>query len=104
MWVRDHLLGTCRRQVCENASDILLSVTRGQCRAARALLEWSLDEVAQRAGVGRNTVHRFESGEVKPRAATLTVLRLAFEKAGIEFIENGRGPGVRLVTEQEPEP
>ena len=33
----------------------------------------------------------------EPRRATLDVIRRAFEKAGVEFIdENGGGPGVRL--------
>jgi hypothetical protein len=42
-------------------------------------------------------VHQLEAGTSEPRRATLVVVRRAFEKAGVEFIdENGGGPGVRL--------
>jgi hypothetical protein len=35
--------------------------------------------------------------ELRPRRATLDVVRRAFEKAGVEFIdENGGGPSLRL--------
>jgi hypothetical protein len=43
------------------------------------------------------TIHQFEKEGGKPRRATLDVVQRAFEKAGVEFIdENGGGPGVRL--------
>ncbi len=72
-------------------------VTPGQCRAARGLLAWNQQELAQRARVGIVTVHQFEAGLSQPRRATLDVIRRAFEAAGVEFIdENGGGPGVRL--------
>ena len=68
-----------------------------QCRAARGLLAWSQQELAQRARVGVVTVHQLEAGASQPRRATLEVIRRAFEVAGVEFIdENGGGPGVRL--------
>jgi hypothetical protein len=38
-----------------------------------------------------------EAGVSEPRRATLDVIRLAFESAGVEFIDgNGGGAGVRL--------
>jgi hypothetical protein len=53
--------------------------------------------LADRAGVGIMTIHQFEKDGSQPRRATLDVVRRAFEKAGVEFIdENGAGPGVRL--------
>jgi transcriptional regulator with XRE-family HTH domain len=72
-------------------------ITSAQCRAGRGLLAWSQQELADAAGVGVVTVHQLEAGTSEPRRATLEVLRRAFEKAGVEFIdENGGGPGVRL--------
>ncbi len=72
-------------------------ITPAQCRAARALLEWNQQELAQRARVGIVTVHQFESGVSEPRRATLDAIRRAFESAGVEFIDgNGGGPGLRL--------
>jgi len=72
-------------------------ITPEQCRAARGLLGWSQQTLAERAGVGIVTVHQLEAGLTQPRRATLEVIRRALEAAGLEFIdENGGGPGVRL--------
>jgi transcriptional regulator with XRE-family HTH domain len=70
--------------------------SRVQIRAARGLLDWSQDELANRAGIARATVNRAESGgEVS--ADTLRLLRRTLEKAGAIFLEeNGEGQGVRL--------
>jgi predicted transcriptional regulator len=72
-------------------------ITSEQCRAGRGLLAWSQQELADAAGVGVVTIHQLEAGTSEPRRATLEVIRRAFEKAGVEFIdENGGGAGVRL--------
>ena len=72
-------------------------VTAAQCRAARGLLDWSQQELADRAGLGIVTIRQIEADITEPRRATLAVLKQAFERAGIEFIdENGGGPGVRI--------
>jgi transcriptional regulator with XRE-family HTH domain len=72
-------------------------ITSAQCRAARGLLDWTQQELADRAGIGIVTVRQVEAGLSKPRRATLEVIKRAMEAAGIEFIdENGGGPGVRL--------
>jgi transcriptional regulator with XRE-family HTH domain len=77
-------------------------VTAAQCRAGRGLLDWSQQDLADRAGVGIVTVRQLESGDTRPRRATLEVVRIAFESAGIEFIDaNGGGPGVRLRSDQQ---
>jgi transcriptional regulator with XRE-family HTH domain len=70
-------------------------ITPAQCRAARALLDWSQQTLAEHARVGVVTVQNFERGTAKPRTATLTVIVQAFEKEGVEFI-NGTAPGARL--------
>ena len=68
-----------------------------KCRAARAFLGWNQKELAERAGVGIVAVNQFETGISEPRRATLDVVRRAFERAGVVFIdENGGGPGLRL--------
>ena len=72
-------------------------VSPAQCRAARGLLDWNQQELAERAGVSIVTVRQLEAGAHEPRRATLEVVRRALEAAGVEFIdENGGGPGVRL--------
>lgn len=68
-----------------------------QCRAARALLDWSQQQLADASKVGNATIRNFEGGKSSPQNATLEVLRRALEAAGVEFIpENGSGAGVRL--------
>ena len=74
-------------------------LTASQIRAARALLHWSAEDLAQRSAVGVATIRRAEVTEDK---TSLTIpnhsaIRTSLEFAGIEFIdENGGGPGVRL--------
>ena len=72
-------------------------ISSEQCRAGRALLDWSQGDLANAAGVGIVTVRQLEAAIHVPRRATLEVIRRALEGAGVEFIdENGGGPGVRL--------
>jgi transcriptional regulator with XRE-family HTH domain len=72
-------------------------LTAAQCRAARALLDWSQQALADAAKVGNATIRNFESGKTAPQNATLEMLQQALGKAGVIFIdENGEGPGVRL--------
>lgn len=72
-------------------------ITPEQCRAARALLAWSQDDLSAKSRVSKTTLALFEIGERDPYARTLAALRKSFERAGVVFIaENGGGPGVRL--------
>jgi transcriptional regulator with XRE-family HTH domain len=74
-----------------------MTITAAQCRAARGLLGWTQQELAALAGVGVVTIYQFEAGKAAPRRATLMVIRLAMEAAGVKFIDaNGDGPGVRM--------
>jgi transcriptional regulator with XRE-family HTH domain len=68
-----------------------------QIKAARALLGWSQEELAARAGVSVPTVKRLEAanGLLGGRLDTGMKLCNALEQAGIDFT-NGNQPGVRL--------
>ncbi|MFI5015549.1 MAG: helix-turn-helix domain-containing protein [Hyphomicrobiales bacterium] len=70
-------------------------MTVGQLRAARGLIGWSQEELAEAAKVGRATIADFEAGKRTPYARTLETLRAALEAAGVEFT-NGGEPGVKL--------
>lgn len=77
----------------------MLAILPEQCRAARALLDWSQQDLARRAKVARKTVADFELRQVTPYPRTLRDVVEAFESAGISFLaaeENVAGPGVRL--------
>ena len=71
------------------------AITAAQCRAGRALLDWSRDKLAAKAGSALRTIVDFERGAREPRAATIEALRRALEAAGVEFT-NGDAPGVRV--------
>lgn len=77
----------------------ILKVSIRQIKAARALLGWSQDDLAQHSAISAPTVKRLEAadGDVGGRPETGEALVAALEKAGVEFIaENGGGAGVRL--------
>jgi transcriptional regulator with XRE-family HTH domain len=73
------------------------SLSGGQIRAARALLRWSVEELARQASLGLNTIKRAEAkdGRTSLTAANELAIRRVFEAAGVEFT-NGDKPGVRL--------
>lgn len=77
--------------------DIFTVIMNGpQSKMARAALGLSTKALADMAGVGINTVNRFESG-AETLVSTVRKLQQALEDAGVIFIEpNGHGPGVRL--------
>lgn len=83
-------------------SGAICAILPSQVRAARGLLAWSQDQLADTSGVPRRTIVRFELGEGEPQRRTLAAIRAALEAAGVVFVdENGGGPGVRLRKERE---
>jgi transcriptional regulator with XRE-family HTH domain len=73
-------------------------ITARQIRAARALLGWTQQQLADAAIVSFGAVTRLERGEVDPRVSTMTAIQGALVKAGVEFLPAGdKGEGVRLI-------
>ena len=73
-------------------------ITSGQIKAARALLGLTVAELAKTAGIGFTTMVRLESADGVPagNVKTLTSVKTAIEKAGVEFIGSHEdGAGVR---------
>lgn len=62
------------------------------CRAARYLLGWSAQELAERSGVAVGTVTRFELEQVQCRERTLRELIRAFEHAGVRLVPGDGSP------------
>ena len=74
-----------------------MPVTSAQVRMARAALNWTVRDLAQAAGLHRNTVTNLEIGRYAGDPQTLAIIEQVLMNAGIDFIEeNGGGPGVRL--------
>lgn len=80
-----------------------MTITPGQCRAARALLYWSQPDLAKAAGTTKATISSFETGARTPHPSNLAAIRTALEAAGVVFIPGTKtaGPGVKLRDPQE---
>ena len=66
-------------------------VYAAQVRAARALLGWSQGELAERAGISKQSVNRIESSNMDARMTTVSALGEAFRSAGVEMCEDHTG-------------
>jgi DNA-binding XRE family transcriptional regulator len=64
-----------------------------QVRAARGLLDWTQETLAERSGVARATIKNVEGGNTLPRLETANALQRALEEAGVEFLPSS---GVRM--------
>ena len=72
-------------------------ITGAQCRAARALVEWTREKLSSNSGVDALVIEEFERRIAFPDHDVCNRLQVALEAAGAFFIgENGGGIGVRL--------
>lgn len=69
-------------------------MTPAQCRAARAYLQISQDELAKAASVSVSTVRDFEVGKRTPIAATLAAMQKTLESLGTRFVDENETCGV----------
>ena len=67
-------------------------MTPSLSRAARAILNWSMEDLAKLIGVGITTVRDYENGSRAPRKLTILAIAAAFHDEGIEFV-GGEGHG-----------
>jgi transcriptional regulator with XRE-family HTH domain len=73
------------------------ALTASQCRAGRALIDWTQQQLSQAASIDLQTVADFEKRFRAPDETTRRRLRATLEAAGVVFIaENGGGAGARL--------
>ena len=78
-------------------------MTSAQCRAARALLNWTQGRLAEAAELGLSTVVDFERDRRPVSDKAREQIRAALEAAGVEFLpENGGGEGVRMAKPARP--
>ena len=75
-------------------------ISSSQVRAAKALLRWSGEELANRSGISLSTIRRVEGADGIPETQnikTIMAIKKALEDAGVEFIGSPDDrPGVRL--------
>ena len=68
-------------------------VSVDQFKAARALLNWSQADLAQRSGYSLPTINNIERGQYEAHSITVEDIIQTFEQAGVQFLD---GPGVRI--------
>lgn len=74
-------------------------LTSDQIRAARALIRWSAQNLANESGISWKTIQRMEAADGMPSATAknLKAIQDTLEDAGVIFINaDEEGPGVRL--------
>ena len=74
-------------------------MTGAQIRAARALLNWSREDLARQCNLSSRTIARFEDNDGIARNRTLSAFVTALKTAGVVF----EGGGVRLTQERRQE-
>jgi ribosome-binding protein aMBF1 (putative translation factor) len=72
-------------------------ITPRQVRAARALLAWTQETLADKALIALTALKRVESGRLSVRDGTREAVRRTLEANGIVFLASERGEGVMLV-------
>nr|WP_255722522.1 helix-turn-helix domain-containing protein [Lichenibacterium sp. 6Y81] len=72
-------------------------ISPAQLRAARAMVDWSMLDLAKAAKLSISTVKRFErDGHQLVSAEAIAMMRDALETEQVRFLpDDGNGPGVR---------
>jgi PAS domain S-box-containing protein len=68
-----------------------VDITSAHIRAARALLDWSGPDLAQKSGISFSTIKRLEKSEDLVKADTILKVKDALENAGVRFGSDGCG-------------
>ena len=63
-------------------------LTSAQCKAARALLDWSQGDLSERVSISAVSIRAFEKGGAM-RESSLRLIRMTFEAAGVQFLQAG---------------
>jgi DNA-binding XRE family transcriptional regulator len=79
-----------------NMAGCVTMINGRQIQAARALLGWTQQDLADKAVVSVNAVARIERALVDARMSTVESMLRAFAKAGIRFINEDGYEGVQL--------
>lgn len=68
-------------------------------RTARALLNWSQSDLADRVGLTQRAIHKLEQGETEPRRATVHAVEDVLRAEGVVFED--RAGGFQLVVDSD---
>lgn len=73
------------------------TITSVQIRGARGMLDWSMTDLGEAAGLSVSTVKRMEVESLQPVSSqSYAQVQAAFEAAGVRFLApDGKGVGLR---------
>ena len=92
------------KSIRRTSSLALSQPNAAQIRAARALLDWSQQILAERSGIARRTVAAIETGDDHVTAESIRAVQGALEAEGIVFLGlEGGAPGVKHSRECDPD-
>ena len=74
-----------------------MSLTPEACRAGRALVGWSMRDLAEHAGVSLGAVNRLEGGDTSSRGGTAAKIIAALEAKGVEIVSAEDRTGAVLI-------
>ncbi|SON55027.1 hypothetical protein HDIA_1486 [Hartmannibacter diazotrophicus] len=75
-----------------------MAISAPQMRAARGLLNWSVEDLASRSRVEITQISAFEATGDYPGTEIMASLRSTLESAGVAFIDSDQlGSGVRFL-------
>jgi transcriptional regulator with XRE-family HTH domain len=74
-----------------------MTITPQACRAARALLGWSMRKLAGESAVSLGAVNRLEGGEATPRRGTAKKVTDAFLTHGVQIVDEAAYTGAVMV-------
>lgn len=86
----------------KGAVELAPMLTGSQIRAARAILKWSAQSLANKSGISYAAIQRAERVDDMPNmhARNLAAIKASLEAGGVEFLDGSYsgsgGPGVRL--------
>ncbi|WP_454658347.1 helix-turn-helix domain-containing protein [Bosea beijingensis] len=72
-------------------------ITQAQCRAGRALLDWSQQDLAKAAHLGLSTIRDFEKGRRVPTHNNLRGIKVALEEGGVIFGEINSSVALNMI-------
>lgn len=71
-------------------------IAPAQCRAARALLDWTQRKLAEESSISLRSVQGFEAGEHALRSAALVMIERIFQEKGIVFVSDPDWIGAKI--------
>ena len=74
-----------------------MAITPQACRAARALLGWSMRDLASHSGVSLGAINRLEGGEATPRRGTAKKVTETFLTHGVQIVDEPTYTGAVMV-------